>query len=198
MINSVSLTGRLTREVELRYTQSGIAVGRFTLAVDRQFSGANGQRETDFINCTIWRKSAENLSNFTRKGSLIGVMGHIQTGQYTSQQGQTVYTTDVVVENFALLESRATTEQRPQDTTGNNQNNGNNYQNNFGGGQQAPANNNFGGSQNAAPTSPSSNNGGNNSQPNFGANNNNANNNTADPFANNGQPIDISDDDLPF
>ncbi len=67
MINSVSLTGRLTRDIELKYTQSGIAVGSFIIAVDRQFSGANGQRESDFISCRIWRKSAENLSNFTHK-----------------------------------------------------------------------------------------------------------------------------------
>lgn len=190
MINSVSLTGRLTREVELRYTQSGIAVGRFTIAVDRQFSSANGQRESDFINCVIWRKSAENLKNFTRKGSLIGVMGHIQTGQYTNAQGQTVYTTEVVVENFALLESRATTEARPQEPAGSNQNSS--YgQNNFGGQPQQQVPNSFGG--NAQPT-PSSNA---NSQPSFGGNNSGTNNN-ADPFANNGQPIDISDDDLPF
>ncbi len=196
MINSVSLTGRLTRDVELRYTQSGTAVGSFTIAVDRQFTNAQGQRETDFINCVIWRKSAENLSNFTRKGSMIGVMGHIQTRNYDNNQGQRVYVTEVVVENFALLESRAVTEARPQEPDqGGNQNGGYNNQNNFGGAQQ-PSQNNFGGNQSSSSNS-SSNNGG-NSQPNFGANNKNADNNTADPFANNGQPIDISDDDLPF
>ena len=67
MLNSVALTGRLTRDVDLRYTQSGTAVGSFTLAVDRQFRSANGERETDFINCVIWRKSAENFANFTKK-----------------------------------------------------------------------------------------------------------------------------------
>ncbi|WP_461214673.1 single-stranded DNA-binding protein [Lacticaseibacillus sp. GG6-2] len=197
MINSVSLTGRLTRDVELRYTQSGTAVGTFTLAVDRQFTNAQGQRETDFINCVIWRKSAENLSNFTRKGSLLGVMGHIQTRNYDNNQGQRVYVTEVVVENFALLESRAVTEARPQEPDqGGNQNNGYNNQNNFGGAQQ-PNQNNFGGNPSSS-SNTSSNNGGNN-QPNFGGNKkNDANNNTADPFANNGQPIDISDDDLPF
>ncbi|MCI1986196.1 MAG: single-stranded DNA-binding protein [Lactobacillus sp.] len=201
MINSVSLTGRLTRDVELRYTQSGTAVGSFTIAVDRQFTNAQGQRETDFVNCVIWRKSAENLSNFTRKGSMIGVMGHLQVRNYENNQGQRVYVTEVVVENFALLESRAVTEARPQEpASGNNQNFGG--QNNFGGQQQAPANN-FGGSQNSAPQ-PSSNAGSsqsgagsNDNQPSFGAGNNAATNNN-DPFANNGQPIDISDDDLPF
>lgn len=115
MLNSVALTGRLTRDVDLRYTQSGTAVGSFTLAVDRQFRSANGERETDFINCVIWRKSAENFANFTKKGSMVGVEGHIQTRTYDNAQGQKVYVTEVVVENFALLESRATTQQRPSE-----------------------------------------------------------------------------------
>ena len=106
MINNVSLTGRLTRDVDLRYTQSGTAVGTFTLAVDRQFTNAQGQRETDFINCVIWRKSAENFANFTHKGSLVGVEGHIQTRTYDNNAGQRVYVTEVVVESFALLESK--------------------------------------------------------------------------------------------
>lgn len=106
MINNVSLTGRLTKPVELRYTQSGTAQGSFTLAVDRQFRNSEGQRETDFINCVIWRKSAENLSNFTHKGALIGVTGHIQTRNYDNKQGQRVYVTELVVENFALLEPK--------------------------------------------------------------------------------------------
>ncbi|WP_262316428.1 single-stranded DNA-binding protein [Lacticaseibacillus parakribbianus] len=106
MINNVSLTGRLTRDIELKYTQSGTAVGSFTLAVDRSFKNANGEREADFINCVIWRKSAENLSNFTRKGSLIGIEGRIQTRNYDNNQGQKVYVTEVVVDNFALLESK--------------------------------------------------------------------------------------------
>ena len=106
MINSVALTGRLTRDVDLRYTQSGIAVGSFNLAVDRQFRSANGERETDFINCQIWRKSAENFANFTHKGSLVGIEGHIQTRTYDNSQGQKVYVTEVIVENFALLEPK--------------------------------------------------------------------------------------------
>jgi single-strand DNA-binding protein len=69
MINSVNLTGRLTNDVELRYTQSGAAVASFSLAVARQFSNAQGQRETDFIQCVVWRKSAEALANYTHKGS---------------------------------------------------------------------------------------------------------------------------------
>ena len=118
MINSVSLTGRITKDIELRYTQSGIAVGSFTLAVDRQFRSENGDRETDFINCVIWRKSAENLSKYTRKGSLIGVSGHLQVRNYENQQGQRVYVTEVVIENFALLEHKKSSESSVQNESG--------------------------------------------------------------------------------
>ncbi|MDM7455409.1 single-stranded DNA-binding protein [Lacticaseibacillus paracasei] len=114
MLNSVSLTGRLTRDVDLRYTQSGTAVGSFTLAVDRKFKSKNGERETDFVNCQIWRKSADNFANFTKKGSLVGVEGHIQTRTYDNAQGQKVFVTEVIVDNFALLESRQTSQNNPK------------------------------------------------------------------------------------
>ena len=114
MLNSVSLTGRLTRDVDLRYTQSGTAVGSFTLAVDRKFKSKNGERETDFVNCQIWRKSAENFANFTKKGSLVGVEGHIQTRTYDNAQGQKVFVTEVIVDSFALLESRQTSQNSPK------------------------------------------------------------------------------------
>ena len=116
MINNVVLTGRLTKEIDLRYTQTGTAVGSFNLAVDRQFKKQDGERETDFVSCIIWRKAAENLANFTRKGSLVGIQGRIQTRNYENQQGQRVYVTEVVVENFTLLESRSVTEQRKPET----------------------------------------------------------------------------------
>lgn len=106
MINRAVLTGRLTRDPELKYTQSGNAVCSFTLAVDRQFRNQNGDREADFINCVIWRKSAENFSNFTHKGSMVGIDGRIQVRNYENQQGQRVCVTEVIVDNFALLESR--------------------------------------------------------------------------------------------
>lgn len=107
-MNNVNLIGRLTRPVDLRYTQSGVAYGSFTLAVNRRFKNQNGEREADFINCVIWKKGAENIANFTQKGSLIGVSGAIQTRNYDNQQGQRVYVTEVLVENFDLLESRKT------------------------------------------------------------------------------------------
>ena len=111
MINRTVLTGRLTKDVELKYTQSGQAVASFTLAVNRQFTNAQGEREADFIQCVIWRKAAENFKNFTHKGSLVGIDGHIQTRSYDNQQGNRVYVTEVVVDNFSLLESRDTSQQ---------------------------------------------------------------------------------------
>jgi len=106
MINRTVLVGRLTRDPELRYTQDGTAVASFTLAVNRQFTNSQGEREADFINCVIWQKAAENFANFTHKGSLVGIDGHLQTRNYENKQGQRVYVTEVVVENFSLLESK--------------------------------------------------------------------------------------------
>lgn len=169
MINSVVLVGRLSRPVDLRYTANGTAVARFSIAVDRRFQNRNGERETDFVSCVMWGKSAENFANFTRKGSLVGIEGRIQTGSYDNQQGQKVYTTDIVAENFSLLESRSVTEQRPVGDSSSNYGASNNqYQQNQGG---------F--NQNSAPTSS------------FG-------NIPADPFLASGEAINISDDDLPF
>lgn len=110
MINNVVLVGRLTKDPDLRYTQSGQAVATFTLAVNRNFTNGNGEREADFINCVIWRKAAETLANYAKKGTLIGVTGRIQTRNYENQQGQRVYVTEVVAENFQLLESKAQNE----------------------------------------------------------------------------------------
>lgn len=105
-MNNANLVGRLTRPVDLRYTQTGIAYGSFTLAVNRKYKNKDGEREADFINCVIWEKGAELLANYTQKGSLIGVSGPIQTRSYDNQQGQRVYVTEVLVENFDFLESR--------------------------------------------------------------------------------------------
>lgn len=107
MINNVVLVGRLTREPEIRYTPQDQAVATFTLAVNRQFKNSNGEREADFINCVIWRKQAENLVDWSKKGSLIGITGRIQTRNYENQQGQRVYVTEVVADSFQMLESRS-------------------------------------------------------------------------------------------
>lgn len=106
MINNVTLIGRLTKDVELKYTPANQAVAQFTLAVNRTFKNANGERESDFINCVIWRKSAENFANFAKKGALVGITGRIQTRNYDNAQGQRVYITEVIAENFQMLESR--------------------------------------------------------------------------------------------
>ena len=106
MINNVTLVGRLTKDADLRYTSDGTATATFSLAVNRPFKSASGEREADFINCVIWRKNAENFVNFTRKGSLVGITGRIQTRNYENKEGQRVYVTEVVAENFALLESK--------------------------------------------------------------------------------------------
>ena len=180
MINNVVLVGRMTRDAELRYTGSGTAVASFSIAVERTFTNAQGERETDFINCVAWRKTAEIISNFTRKGSLVGVTGRIQTRNYTNNEGRKIYVTEIVCENFQMLEPKSVTERRSQNDNGSsnsnsgfsnsgNYSNQNNYsqQNN----QQAPGNN-----QNR------------NAFANF----------DDDPFEQNDDPIDISDDDLPF
>ena len=106
MINNVTLVGRLTKDVELKYTPSNVANVSFTLAVNRTFKNANGEREADFINCVIWRQAAENFAHWVKKGALIGITGRIQTRNYENAQGQRVYVTEVIAENFQMLESR--------------------------------------------------------------------------------------------
>lgn len=134
MLNRVVLVGRLTRDPDLRYTPSGVAVARFNIAVNRNYTNQNGEREADFINIIVWRKLAENCANFLKKGSLVGIDGRIQTGKYENQQGQTVYTTDIVAEDVRFLEPKSKSEAGRKN----------------------------------------------------------------DPFMDDGKPIDISDDDLPF
>lgn len=140
MINRTVLTGRLTRDAELKTTQSGLSVAAFTLAVNRQFTDKNGNRGADFINCVIWKKGAENLCKFTNKGSLIGVDGRIQTRSYDDKNGQRVYVTEVVVDSFALLESKK--DREANNSNGNFNNQGSNYNN------QATNNNNTSGFDN--------------------------------------------------
>lgn len=105
-MNNVSLIGRLTKDPELRYTPSGVAVARFTLAVNRTFK-KEGEQQADFINVVTWRKTAENTANFLRKGSLAGVGGRIQTGSYDGQDGKKVFTVEVVAENVQFLEPKS-------------------------------------------------------------------------------------------
>lgn len=106
MINRVVLVGRLTKDPELRYTPNGVAVCRFTLAVNRTFSSQSGEREADFISVVVWRKQAENSANYLKKGSLAGIEGRIQTGSYEGTDGKRVYTTEVVADSVQFLEPR--------------------------------------------------------------------------------------------
>lgn len=105
MINRVVLVGRLTKDVEIKYTPSGVAMARFTLAVNRTFK-SEGQPDADFINIVVWRKQAENTANYLKKGSLAGVEGRIQTGSYEGQDGKRIYTTDVVADSVQFLEPK--------------------------------------------------------------------------------------------
>lgn len=105
MINNVVLAGRLTKDPEIRMTQSGTKVCSFTLAVNRKVQ-VQGQPDADFINCVAWSKTAELMEQWLHKGSLIGVEGRIQTRNYENQRGQKVYVTEVVASSIAFLESR--------------------------------------------------------------------------------------------
>ena len=105
-MNHVQLIGRLTKDPELRYTSQGVGVATFTLAVQRNYSDNNGERQTDFIQCISWRKLAETIANHLLKGSLIACEGRIQTRNYENQQGQRVYVTEIVVNEVQFLERK--------------------------------------------------------------------------------------------
>ena len=111
-MNKVLLRGRLTRDPEIRYTQgqNSTAVARYTLAVDRRYTGQDGKREADFIPCIAFGKAAEFCERYVHKGTALCVCGRLQTGSYTNRDGQKVYTTDVIVEEQEFSESRAAAE----------------------------------------------------------------------------------------
>lgn len=156
MLNRVILIGRLTRDPELRYTPSGVAVTQFSLAVDRPFTNQQGEREADFINIVTWRKLAETCANYLSKGRLTAVEGRIQVRNYENNEGRRVYVTEVVADNVRFLESPG----------GNNGNSGNRS------GNPNRQNNDF--------------------------NQDHSRDTSSDPFSDDGNPVDISDDDLPF
>lgn len=138
MLNRSILIGRLTREPELRYTPTGVAVCQFTLAVDRPFSNNQNEKEADFIPVVVWRQLAETCAQYLKKGRLCAVEGRIQVRNYENNEGKKVYVTEVIADNVRFLESSK----------------------------------NEGGQPSKPPA--------------------------ADPFQDDGKPIDISDDDLPF
>lgn len=154
MINRVTLVGRLTKDPEFRTTQKGIDVATFTLAVNRNFTNAQGEREADFINIIVFRRQAENVNNYLLKGKLAGVDGRIQSRSYENQEGRRIFVTEVVADSVQFLE--------PKNSNGGQQDT---YQ------QQTQSQTQRG--QNTKPQG-------------------------QNPFANTNDPIDISDDDLPF
>lgn len=105
-MNRVELVGRLTAKPELRYTPSNVAYTRFTVAVNRRFTNAQGEREADFISVIAWRRQAENVCQYLDKGSLVSVEGSIQTGSYEDKDGNRRYTTEVLADSVQFLESR--------------------------------------------------------------------------------------------
>ena len=115
-MNKVCLIGRITKDIEIRYTSSNIPSVRFTLAVNRTFSNQNGEREADFINCIAWRNQAENMNKYVSKGSLVAVEGRIQTGSY-EKDGQRIFTTDVVADNVQFLESKSQSQNKEDNVT---------------------------------------------------------------------------------
>ncbi|WP_391571858.1 single-stranded DNA-binding protein [Cohnella sp.] len=171
MLNRVILIGRLTKDPELRYTPAGVAVTQFTLAVDRSFSGNREEREADFIPVVTWRQLAETCANYLRKGRLAAVEGRIQVRNYENNEGRRVYVTEVIADNVRFLES-------PNREGGGGQGRDDAY-------GSAPA-----------PSAGGGYGGGGSNRSNAGSQRSSGNNN--DPFADDGRPIDISDDDLPF
>ena len=103
MLNRVVLIGRLTKDPELRYTPTGVAVANFTLAIDRNFKNAQGEREADFITCVVYRQLAEFCANYLAKGKMAAADGRIQVRTYTGQDGQKRWVTEVIAENVHLL-----------------------------------------------------------------------------------------------
>ena len=106
MINRVVLVGRLTKDPEYRSTPSGVSVATFTLAVNRTFTNAQGEREADFINVVVFRRQAENVNNYLSKGSLAGVDGRIQSRSYENQEGRRIFVTEVVADSVQFLEPK--------------------------------------------------------------------------------------------
>lgn len=180
MINRWVGVGRLTKDPELKYTQGGVAVCRFTLAVNRTFTNQAGEREADFINCVTWRKQAENTANFLRKGSLTGIEGRIQTSSFDGKDGNRVFMTEIVADSVQFLEPKGTNNGQPNANTQNN----------------APSNQNNGYQQQGYTNTP--NNGYNAQNQQNMSNGGMSGQGYQDPFANNNEPITVSDDDLPF
>ncbi|MDD3821946.1 MAG: single-stranded DNA-binding protein [Bacilli bacterium] len=105
-MNKAILIGRLTRDPELRHTGNNIPVASFSIAINRPFTNQSGERDVDYINIVVWRKQAENVSNYLSQGSLVAVEGRIQTRSYDAQDGTKRYVTEVIADNVQFLESK--------------------------------------------------------------------------------------------
>lgn len=128
MINRVVLVGRLTKDPEFRTTPSGVSIANFTLAVNRTFTNAQGERESDFINVVVFRKQAENVNNYLFKGNLAGVDGRLQSRSYENNEGKRIFVTEVVADSVQFLEPKGNNNQnvsQGQQTGNNNQQTGN-------------------------------------------------------------------------
>lgn len=188
-INRIVLVGRLTADPELRYTPTGTAVCQFTLAVDRQRTNQNGEREADFINIVVWQKLGELCAQYLRKGRLAAVDGRLQSRSYENKEGQKVRVWEVVAENVRFLE-------RAEQNGGGNGaggQQGGNYggqggNGGYGGGVQPG-----GGAGGQSGGGYGGHSGGGNPGGGYGGGQRGN-----DPFSDDGKPIDISDDDLPF
>ncbi len=170
MINRVILVGRMVRDPEVKFSQSGVAFCRFSIAVNRTFKNASGETEADFPNILTFKKTAENVANFLKKGSLVGIDGRIQTGSY-EKDGVRIYTTEVVADSVQFLEPR----------NGNAENASSNQSN---GGQASRSTNTPNQQRNTQ----------NRTETTYNASNRQDN----DPFSQTDAPIEVSDDDLPF
>lgn len=129
-MNQTVLTGRITKDLELKYTGSGVAVLSFSIAVERNFKNQQGERETDFINVVAWRDTAENISKYFKKGDGIGIIGRIQTRNYENNQGQRVYVTEVVADSFDFPIQNNRQGNNQQNTADNQQKSANNSNDN--------------------------------------------------------------------
>lgn len=119
MINNVVLVGRITKDIDLRMSESGKVYTNFTLAVNRAFKGQDGQQQADFISCKTFNKQAENLARYCGKGSLIAVVGNIQVSNFQGKDGNTIYRTEVIANNIQFLDTRNQGQQQQQPTNNN-------------------------------------------------------------------------------
>lgn len=133
MINNVILMGRITHDLEIKQTQNGVAVMQFSLAVERRYKGADGEKETDFINCVAWRQQAEFIGKYFRKGRMIAIEGNLRTRTYDDKNGSKHYVTEVYVDNVSFTGEKADGGYQQNDYNNGYQNN--NYN------QAAPQNN---------------------------------------------------------